>query len=136
MDMTIKQRIASGALSLALLGGTGASVAAQATDQTQRGGAAGLVAAVVQAQLDDTVNIQVVDSLNNLRALNNILNNSPILSNNDVDVVVRDIDVDADVLNITVGDITVQDFLNDNDIDIDDVVGVAILDGGDVIILI
>lgn len=133
MNMNIKQRIASGALAVALLGGTGASVAAQDTDQTQRGGAAGLVAAVVQAQLDDTVNIEVVDSLNNLTALNNILNNSPILSNNDIDVVVRDIDVD--VLNISVGDVTVEDVLNDNNIAIDDVVGVALLSGGDVIIL-
>lgn len=62
MDINFNRRIATGALALALLGGTGASVAAQQTDQTQRGGAAGLVAAVVQAQLDDTVNIEIVDS--------------------------------------------------------------------------
>lgn len=131
MDMNIKQRIASGALALALLGGTGAAVAAQPTDQTQRGGAAGLVAAIVQAQLDDTVNVEIVDSLNNLRALNNILNNSPILSNNDIDVVVGDVSVlngvQLDLLNID---------LSNANLTLDDVVGVVVLDGGDIIAII
>lgn len=135
MGTKLTHRIASGALALALVGGSGAGVAAaQQTDQDQRGGAAGLVGAVVQAQLDDTVNIEVVDSLNNLRALNNVLNNSPILSGNDVDVTVQD--VDADVLNITVGDVTVQDVLNNNDIAVDDVVGVSVLETGDVLVFV
>lgn len=92
MGMTIKQRVATGALAVALLGGTGASVAAQGNSGNQ-GGAAGLIAAVVQ--LNDT-NIDVItidDSFNNLsvRALNNILNNSPIL--NDLNIEVTDVNV-------------------------------------------
>ncbi len=116
--------------SLALLGGTGAGVAAAQTDQTQWGGAAGLVAAVVQAQLDDTVDIRIVDSLNNLRALNN----SPILSNNDIDLTLQDLDVE--ILNLEVGDVTVQDFLNENDIDVDAVLGVIVLDTGDIPVVV
>ena len=85
-------------------------------------------------QADDVVDIYVVDSLNNLRALNNVLNNSPILSQNDIDVTLRNIDID--VLNIDVGGITVQDVLNNNDIDVEDVVAVGILDNGAVIIFI
>lgn len=130
MDMNIKQRIASGALALALLGGTGAAVAAQPTDQSQRGGAAGLVAAVVQVQLDDTVNVEIVDSLNNLTLLSNILNNSPILSNNDIDVVVGDVsilsDVQLDLLNID---------LSNADLTVEDLVGVVVV-GDDVIAII
>lgn len=93
-----------------------------------------MVNAIVQAQLDDTVNIEIVDSLNNLRALNNVLNNSPILSNNDIDVTLQDIDVN--VLSITVGDVTVQEVLDDNDIAIDDVVAVTVLETGDVLIFV
>lgn len=135
MDMSIKQRIASGALALALLGGTGASVAAQPADQSQRGAATGLVAAVVQ--VTDTIdindsNVEVVsvdinDSLNNLTALNNILNNSPILSNNDIDVV--------DVVDVGDINVDISDVLNDLDITVDDVIGVAVLSGGDLIVL-
>ena len=66
----------------------------------------------------------------NLRALNN----SPILSNDAIDVTVQDIDVD--VLNITVGDVTVEDVLNDADIDIEDVVAVGLLDNGSVLIFV
>ena len=131
METSIKQRIAAGALALSLLGGTGVGVAAQGNGN-QVGGAAGLVAVVLQA--DDVVDIYVVDSLNNLRALNNVLNNSPILSQNDIDVTLQDIDVD--VLNITVGDVTVGDVLSNNDIDIDDVIAVGILENGAVIIVI
>ncbi len=52
-----------------------------------------MVAAVVQANLNDTVDVIVTDSFNNLkvRALNNILNNSPIL--NDLNIEVTDVNV-------------------------------------------
>ena len=56
----------------------------------ERGGAAGLVAAVVQANVCDVHILN--NSLNNLlrnadiHVLENILNNSPILSFNDVDI--------------------------------------------------
>ena len=124
---TLKRHVATGALALSLLGGSPVGVAAQGNGN-QTGGAAGLVAAVVQA--DDVVDIYVVDSLNNLRALNN----SPILSNDAIDVTVQDID--ADVLNITVGDVTVQDVLNNNNIAVDDVVAVGLLDSGSVLIFV
>lgn len=149
MEMNVKQRIASGALALALLGGTGASVAAQQGGATQRGGAAGVVAAVVQAadtvdvnnSTIEVVSVDVSDSFNNLRALNNVLNNSPILSQNDIDVTVGDVSLLNDVL--TVGDVTITltdvqvltDFLNNNNIALDDVIGVAILSGGDLVLL-
>ncbi len=134
MEMSIKQRIASGALAIALLGGTGAGVAAQrqAGDVIQRGGAAGLVAAVVQ--VNDTVDVAIVDSLNNLRALNNILNNSPILSQNDV--VIGDVLSGNEILTLTIGDVTIQDFLNNLSIDIDDVVAVVQLLSGGVVVVV
>lgn len=132
MDMNIKQRVATGALALALLGGTGASVAAQSqgggSGQGQTGGAAGLIAAVAQIQADEVVNVQVVDSFNNLRALNNILNN------NDIDVTVGDVAVLTDFLNEN--DITLQDFLNDNTIVLSDIVAIRVLDTGDIIVFV
>jgi hypothetical protein len=146
--MRIKKSVASLAIAGSLFGATIAGVGAAPPDTVQRGGAAGLVAAVVQAadlvNITDSV-IQVVniqDSLNNLTALNNVLNNSPILSNNDIidDITVGDVNVLNDV--ITVGDITLTNvqvtaltnFLNANDINLDDVVGIAILSGGDLLV--
>ena len=77
--------ILGGALSIAAI-----APASAATCTVDRGGAAGLVAAVVQANVCD---VHVLNnSLNNLLrnadidVLNNVLNNSPILSNNDIDV--------------------------------------------------
>jgi hypothetical protein len=131
MQSMLKRQVATGALALTLLGGSAVGVAAQGNGN-QTGGAAGLVAAVVQA--DDVVDIYVVDSLNNLRALNNVLNNSPILSNDAIDVTVQDID--ADVLNIDVGGITVEDVLINNDIDVEDVVAVGLLENGSVLIFV
>ena len=132
METNIKQRVAAGALALSLLGGTGLGVAAQG-NQGQAGGAAGLVAAIVQAQLDDTVNVEVVDSLNNLRALNNVLNNSPILSQNDINVsdidVLRGADIDVDVLNGLGVDV------NALGIDVGDIVAVLLV-GEDILILV
>ena len=143
MEMSIKQRIASGALALTLLGGTGAGVAAQrqAGDVIQRGGAAGLVAAVVQ--VNDTVDVAIVDSLNNLRALNNILNNSPILSQNDIDIndinVITGNDIDVNVLNLVleVGDVnvTVRDILLANGLTFEDIVAVVQVLGGTVVVV-
>ncbi len=134
MEMSIKQRIASGALALTLLGGTGVSVAAQqgGGGVTQRGGAAGLVAAVVQA--NDTVDVVVTDSFNNLRALNNILNNSPILSQNDL--VIGDVLSGNEILTLKIGDVTIQNFLNSLSIDIDDVVAVVQVLGGGLVIVV
>lgn len=142
--MSIKRGIVTGGLALSLLGGSAAGVVAQNQgNQGQQGGAAGLVAAVVQ--VSDTIditdsNIEVVsvdirDSLNNLTALNNILNNSPILSNNDIDVV--DV-IDIGEINVLSGDQQqiLTDFLNDSNILLTDVIGVAVLSGGDLIVLV
>ena len=135
MKTSIKRGIVSGALALSLLGGSAAGVVAQKTNQGQQGGAAGLVVAVVQAGDDfisvgdiEVVSVDIKDSLNNLTALNNILNNSPILSNNDIDVVdVVDVgDINVDVLN---------DSLDALDLVITDVIAVAVLSGGDLIFL-
>lgn len=127
---TLKRHVATGALALSLLGGSAVGVAAQGNGN-QTGGAAGLVAAVVQIAADDVVDVRVVDSLNNLRALNNILNNSPILSQNDIDVTVGDVSILNDV---QVG--LLNDFLNANDIDIDDVVAIGLLSTGDIIVFV
>ena len=123
-----KHRIASFALAASIFGtaavGTVSGVAAQ---QSNRGGAAGLVAAVVQIAADEVVSVEVVDSLNNLTALNNILNNSPILSGNDVDVTVGDVSILS---------ITLEDFLNDNNVLLEDVVAIGILSTDDIIIFV
>ena len=131
-----KSRIASAALAASLFGTavTGA-VAAQRT--SQQGGAAGLVAAVVQVSDAIDINDSVVqvglvnvnESLNNLRALNNVLNNSPILSNNDIDVTITDVNV-LNGLQIT----ALNNFLNGSNIVITDVVAVGVLSGGDLIV--
>lgn len=88
------------------------ATAAKPVKQNQQGGAAGLVAAVAQVAANDVVDVRVVDSLNNLEAVKNVLNNSPILSGNDVDVTVGDVsllnglNVDINALGITVDQIT------------------------------
>lgn len=98
----------------------------------QSGGAVGVIAAVVQ--VDDTLNdlsvlspggdqnIEVVTVKN---SLNNVLNNSPILSNNVI------------TLQGFLNDNTVlTDFLNDNNILITDVVAVDVLSGGDIVVFV
>lgn len=80
--------------------------------QGQAGGASGLVAAVAQIAANDVVDVRVVDTLNNLQAVKNVLNNSPILSRNQTTVTVGDIslldglNVDINALGITVEQIT------------------------------
>ncbi|MDP9470315.1 MAG: hypothetical protein M3Q71_06550 [Chloroflexota bacterium] len=137
MNRRLTSAVLGGALAAALSFG---SVGAQeATDldfdldkvNVSQNGAQGLVAAVVQAQdlvdvEDSTIDAAVVelnDSLNNLQALNNVLNN------NDIEVDIQDVEVLSNN----------QDFLNileDADIFIGDVVGVEILDGGDFLIFV
>jgi hypothetical protein len=143
MELTrIKKSVASLAIAGSLFGATIAGVGAAPPDTVQRGGAAGLIAAVVQAanvvNLDNTVIevLTVKNTLNNLTALNNVLNNvlnnSPILSNNN------------DVVDITVidGNVNVTDVLNDLNVDIDalnvalnNIVAVVELASGDVILI-
>ncbi len=89
-----------------------ATAGSKSNKQAQAGGAAGLVAAVVQVAANDVVDVRVVDSLNNLIAVENVLNNSPILSQNNTDVTVGDVsllnglNIDINALGITVDQIT------------------------------
>ncbi|MDP9381076.1 MAG: hypothetical protein M3Q29_13195 [Chloroflexota bacterium] len=92
------------------------------------------MAAVVQIATDDVVEVNVVDSFNNLRALNNVLNNSPVLSNNDIDVTIGDVTILENFLNNN--NVTLQDFLNNNNITLEDIVQVVVLDTGDIVVLI
>jgi hypothetical protein len=129
--MMIKQRLAAAALAATLLGST---VVGTVSAQTNVGGAAGLVAAVVQVAADDVVDVNVVDSLNNLRALNNVLRNSPILNDNNVEVTVGDVSILEDFLNNN--NITLEEFLNDNLVALEDVVAIGILSTDDIIIFV
>jgi hypothetical protein len=129
--MMIKQRIAAAALAATLLGST---VVGTVSAQSNAGGAAGLVAAVVQVAADDVVDVNVVDSFNNLRALNNVLRNSPILNDNNVEVTVGDVSILEDFLNNN--NITLEEFLNDNLVALEDVVAIGILSTDDIIIFV
>ncbi|MDQ3494140.1 MAG: hypothetical protein M3485_01070 [Pseudomonadota bacterium] len=90
--------------------------------QAQAGGASGLVAAVVQVAANDVVDVKVVDSLNNLVAVRNVLNNSPILSRNNIDVTVGDISL-LDGLNVDI---------NALGITVDQIIGVVLANNGSV----
>jgi hypothetical protein len=117
---------AAGLLSLGL-----SAPAAAAPNQVA--GAAGLVAVVVQ--IDRTLNnvsvlsdigeiniVNVEDSLNNLQ----VLNNSPILSDNVV--IVQDF-----LNNCTVAScFEISNFLNDNNVNVQDVISIDLLSGGDI----
>ena len=127
----IKRRIAATALAATLLGTATLGTVSTVSAQSNQGGAAGLVAAVVQIALDDVVEVRVVDSLNNLTALNNILNNSPILSGNNIDVTVGDVSILENFLNNN--NVTLTEFLNNNNITLEDVVAIRILSIDDVI---
>ncbi|MDP9368398.1 MAG: hypothetical protein M3Q03_09010 [Chloroflexota bacterium] len=133
----MKTKIAAFALALAMMGGFVGSTAAQTN---QQGGAAGVVAAVANVNVEDNeIDVAVVElnnSLSNLTALNNVLNNSPILSNNEITV--GDITILEDFLNNNDINVTVQEFLNDNDIDVvvGDVIGIAILDDTDIVVFV
>ena len=83
MRRKILPLILGGALSVAAV-----APAAANSHQTQVGGAGGLVAAVVQAQVRDVDVFVLNNSLNNLlrNADIDVLNNSPILSNNDIEI--------------------------------------------------
>lgn len=129
--MRIKKGVASLALTGMLFGGTVLGVGAAPI----KNGAGGVVAAAIQAITTvtntGTIDVAVVElnnSLNNLTALNNVLNNNDIID----DITVGDINV------VRIGDITVtdvlKDFLKNNDILISEVVGVAVLSGGDFIV--
>ncbi len=127
----MKRRLMGFVLALALMGGFVGNATSAAAAPRQVGGAAGLVAAVVQIAADDVVTVNVVDSFNNINVLNNVLNNSPILSNNDIDITIGDVNI---LNNVQVA--LLQNFLNNNNINIDDVVAIGLLDTGDIIVFV
>ena len=130
----MKLRLMSLVLALGLMLTFTMSVAAQ---NTNKQGAAGIIAALNNINLQDTVAqvglVSLNDSLNNLTALNNVLNNSPILSNNDIDVTVGDVSILSDFLNNN--NITLENFLNNNDVLLSEVVAIGLLNG-DIIIFV
>ncbi|CAA9590290.1 MAG: hypothetical protein AVDCRST_MAG18-4963 [uncultured Thermomicrobiales bacterium] len=76
--------------------------------------------------------VNVSKSLNSLQILNNVLNNNDIID----DITVGDINV-VRIGDITLTDVQVEllnDVLNENQIAINDVVGIAVLSGGDLIV--
>ena len=124
-------------LFLALVGTMALSVVSSsaAAPPNQVGGAAGVVAAVVQ--VDRTLNeLQVLSNIGNLEivtvndSLNNVLQNARFLNN---------ITILQDFLNnptcsvVAVCD-SLQNFLNNNDVLITDVVAIDVLSGGDIVI--
>jgi hypothetical protein len=122
--------LASGAVILGVL----TAPAAQAAPPTQVAGAAGLVAAIVQ--LNNTLNnndVMVLDSnFNNLTALNNVLNHSPILNNSNISVNVLSLQdfLNNNNINITLKNV-LTNFLNNNSTVIP--IGISVLSGGIVI---
>ncbi len=127
-----KARLAAALTAGALTLTVAAPALAAPSPTNQSGGAAGVVAAVVQ--VDDTLNELRVLSPNgdqNIEvvtvkdSLNNVLNNSPILSNNVVTL-----------QNFLNNNTVLTDFLNANDIAISDVVAVDVLSGGDIVIFV
>ena len=112
------------------------SMGAAAPDpNNQSGGAAGLVAAVVQVQ-DTLNNLQVLSGNENLEivtvkdSLNNVLQNARFLNN---------ITILQDFLNqpncsvVALCD-SLTDFLNNNNVLITDVVAIDVLSGGDIVV--
>ena len=136
--MRLRTRIVSTALALSLVAGSAATAFAANPTQVNKNGAVGVVAAVVSALnninvSDNNIDVAVVElnnSLNNLTALNNVLNHSPILSNNDIidDVTLTDVNV----LSIDQSSV-LNDFLNNNDIDVNAIVGVVVLGTQDIL---
>lgn len=128
--MRVAAVAAAGVAALAV----GSQVAAAAPNPSnQSGGAAGVVAAVVQVQrtlnnldvLSDNGNVEIVtvkDSLNNVLQNAQFLNNITILQN---------------FLNgpcAVAGCITLTNLLNNNDVNISRVVAIDVLSGGDLIV--
>ncbi len=122
--------VTAGALTLTV---AAPAIAAPVDATRQSGGAAGLVAAVVQ--IDDTLNeLSILSNIGSIEVVevnnNRILNNSPILSNNNIEVLIQN------VLNDNI-------VLSQNDIDIIDdviiqnnVVAIDILSGGTVVFFV
>ena len=142
--LQLKKRLASVILAGSIMGVTamGAVAAPPATNGPQTAAAdavvSQLMSLVAQGGLinvnDLTAQVGLVNvskSLNSVQILNNVLNNSPILNNNEIlkNITLTDVNV------LSIDESTVlNNFLNDNNIAINDVVSVAVLSGGDLIV--
>jgi hypothetical protein len=144
----MKVRFAALATGIALFGFLLVAPAAAAPPATQTQGAAGLVNALVG--LNNTLSqdqvglVNVGNSLNNLTALNNVLNNSPILSGNNVlngspilNNSLNNLQVIKNVL-IANGSLNGNTITaaNGNTVDIGQVLGVAVLNGGGIAVIV
>ncbi len=131
--------VAAGAL---LVAAPGATAAHKQAHQVNQGN-------LISALNNISVQIDRLNALNNLtvqdiRLVNveNVLNNNRVLNNslnrNDVDInVLRNVLNDLTIQDCAVAgcvDVTLTDFLNENDIVISDVVAISVLSGGDVIV--
>lgn len=109
--------------------------AAAPNPNNQSGGAAGVVAAVVQVQ-DTLNNLQVLSGNENLEivtikdSLNNVLQNARFLNNI---TILQNFLNNPDCSVIAVCD-SLKNFLNNNDVVITDVVAIDVLSGGDIVV--
>ena len=135
----MKVRIAAIALLVTLVGMVfvtpiGAAPPTPVQGTVQHNGAGGLVAATVGvvAQLQSTGSqvglVNLSNSLNNLTALNNVLNHNNVLDGNNVPITVQDINV-LNGVQVT----ALNDALNALNVQIGQVVGVAVLSGGQIL---
>lgn len=133
----MRYRLAMLVVAAAALALVPAATAAPIDATKQSGGAAGLVAAVVQ--VDDTLNeLTLLSNIGSIEVVtvkdsfNNVLRNSPILSNNVITL--RNFLNDNTVC--VAGCDALKNFLNNNNIAISDVVAVDVLSGGDITVFV
>jgi len=110
-------------------------VSAGAAKPNQVGGAAGVVAAVVQ--VDRTLNeLQVLSNIGNLEivtvkdSLNNVLQNARFLNN----ITILQNFLNNPTCSVVAVCDSLQNFLNANDVLITDVIAINVLSGGDIVI--
>lgn len=146
----MKQRLAACSVLVGLLALLLVAPVAAAPPTTQTQGAAGLVNALVG--LNGTLNqnqvglVNIGHSLNNLTALNNVLNNSPILSGNNVlngSPILNNNNILQNILNGSLNGslnnlqiAALNNFLNNNQIAVGQVLGVAVLSGGGIAVIV
>ena len=126
---------ALGAMMLGLGGTLSTTSSAEAARPDQLGGAAGLIAAVVQVQDVDVVkNVNVIVALENVDIIKNVLNNS--LNHLDITVIDGPVTV-VDLIDVGVCEDALDcvDVLDEVNVDIDDIVAVVqVLGGGFVLV--
>lgn len=115
-----------------------AAAPASARHANQSGGAAGVIAAVVQVDrtLNDLVDLNIEDSNIEIVTVKDSLNN--VLNNNRVEVLSRNQTTIQNFLNnCTIAScFEISNFLNNNDVAISDVVAVEVLSGGDITVFV